>query len=93
MVVKNITTESVSINKSVQIDVNTMDVNDGYVLAGQTLDLSLSLTPFDLLESEQLKTNIYDGNLVFVISGVELTTSQCIQVYESGFSRYVISQL
>ena len=93
MVVKNITTESVSINKSVQIDVNTIDVNDGYVLEGQTLDLSLSLTPFDLLESEQLKTNIYDGNLVFVISGVELTTPQCIQVYESGFSRYVISQL
>lgn len=93
MVVKNITTESVSINKSVQIDVNTMDANDGYVLASQTLDLSLSLTPFDLLESEQLKTNIYDGNLVFVIGGVQLTTSQCIQVYESGFSRYVISQL
>jgi len=93
MVVKNITTESVSINKSVQIDVNTIDVNDGYVLAGQTLDLGLSLTPFDLLESEQLKTNIYDGNLVFVINGIELNTAQCIQVYESGFSRYVISQL
>jgi len=43
MIVKNISESNYFINKSVQIDVNTIDENDGYVLPNQTLDLSKSL--------------------------------------------------
>ena len=40
MIVKNTTNVAISINKAVQIDVYTPDVNDGLILAGQTIDLS-----------------------------------------------------
>ena len=69
MNVKNTTTGNISINKSVQIDVNTMDVNDGYVLPSQVLDLTKSMSSLDLMESEQLKDAIYSGGLIFVIDG------------------------
>ena len=88
MIVKNITADNIPINKSVQIDVNTPDSNDGYVLPNQILDLSKSLTPFDLLESQEVKKNIYEGNLIFVVNGIELESADCIEIYESGVSSW-----
>ena len=84
MDVKNITADNVSINKSVQIDVDTPDVNDGYVLPNQTLDLSKSLTVLDVMNSQQIKDAVYNGSLVFVVDGYEATTSNSIEIYESG---------
>lgn len=84
MQVKNTTSESFAINKSVQIDVNTPDLNDGYILASQTLDLSNSLSLFELTVSEELKSGIYSGSLVFVVDGLELDQNQSIEVYDSG---------
>ena len=88
MIVKNTTSQNVSINKSVQIDVNNIDPNDGYVLPGQTLDLSSSISYLELTQSELLKENIYNGNLVFVVNGIEIESSLCIQIYESGMSEW-----
>ena len=88
MIVKNITLENISINKSVQIDVNTMDPNDGYILPSQTIDLSNSMTSLDLMESEQLKEAIYSGSLIFVIDGYEVDQQQSIEVYESGATQW-----
>ena len=51
MDVKNKTLENYAINKAVQIDVNTPNLNDGYVLPNQKVDLSKSLTIIDLLLS------------------------------------------
>ena len=93
MVVKNISASNVAINKSVQIDVDTIDANDGYVLPNQTLDLSLSLSPLEILASQDLKQAVYDGNIIFVVDGDELSTATCIEIYKSGYSRYFISQL
>ena len=88
MNVKNTTTGNISINKSVQIDVNTMDVNDGYVLPSQVLDLTKSMSSLDLMESEQLKDAIYSGGLIFVIDGYEIDQQQSIEVYESGATQW-----
>ena len=88
MIVKNITLENIAINKSIQIDVNTPDANDGYVLPSQTLDLSKSLTVLDLLNSEQLKTAIYAGDLIYVVDGIEVDQTQSIQIYESGATQW-----
>ena len=52
MIIKNITTDSISINKSVQIDIYTADVNDGLVLPSQILDLSKSLTNNEIANCE-----------------------------------------
>ena len=88
MIVKNISTRNCSINKSVQIDVNTPDVNDGFILPNQVLDLSNSLSDFELSASEQFKNSIYSGELILVIDGVELDTSRSIEVYDSGTSEW-----
>ena len=88
MIVKNITASNISINKSVQIDVNTPDANDGYVLPNQVLDLNKSLTLFDLSESQEVKENVYAGNLVFVVNGIELDSSDSIEIYESGVTSW-----
>ena len=84
MIVKNTTTDNYPINKSVQIDVNTIDENDGYVLPGQSLDLSNSLSDTAISESEQVKEGIYSGSLVLVIDGEELTQSESIEIYKTG---------
>ena len=84
MKVKNTTQQSFAINKSVQIDVQTPDANDGYVLAGQTLDLSKSLTMTDLLESDQIRDGIYSGDLIFVVDGMDMTQDRSIEIYNSG---------
>lgn len=88
MKVKNTTIGNISINKSVQIDVNTMNANDGYVLPSQVLDLSKSMSSLDLMESEQLKDAIYSGELIFVIDGYEVDQQQSIEVYESGATQW-----
>lgn len=84
MIVKNITASNISINKSVQIDVNTPNVNDGYVLPSQILDLSKSLNMLDLSTSQELENSILSGDLILVVDGVEIDTIDSIRIYESG---------
>ncbi len=43
MEVKNKSLENYPINKSVQIDVSNPDINDGYILPDQTLELTKSI--------------------------------------------------
>ena len=88
MQVKNKTLENYHINKSVQIDVNTPDAYDGYILPEQTIDLSKSLSVIDLLLSEELKDGIYSGALVFVVDNIEVSTDQSIEIYESGATQW-----
>ena len=88
MYVKNKTLENYAINKAVQIDVNTPNLNDGYVLPNQKVDLSKSLTVIELLLSEQLKKGIYSGNLVFVVDNIEVNNQQSIEIYESGAAEW-----
>ena len=88
MKVKNISAQNFAINKSVQIGINTPDVNDGLVLVGQVLDLSLSLSDTALIASTQLQDGIYSGALVLVIDGDELSLSRSIEVYDSGASEW-----
>ena len=84
MIVKNISAESYAINKSVQIDVNTPDPNDGLILAGQTLDLSLSINDTELLASEQLNDGLVAGILVLVVEGDELSQNRSLEIYHAG---------
>ncbi len=84
MNVKNTTTESYAINKLVQINISTPDVNDGYLLANQALELSNSLTVTEIMDSEQLKEGIYSGSLIFVVDGIEVTRDRSIEIYQSG---------
>jgi len=88
MVVKNITEESLPINKSVQIDIDTPDTEDGLILAGQTLDLSKSINNFELMESLELRDHIFNGGLVFVISGTELSTNESKSLYYGGPTKW-----
>ena len=88
MKVKNISAQSFAINKSVQIDINTPDANDGLVLVGQVLDLSLSLSDTALMSSNQLQEGIYSGALVLVIDDEELSQQRSIEVYDSGSSEW-----
>jgi hypothetical protein len=88
MIVKNTTAQNFAINKSVQVDVNTPDVNDGYILPGQNLDLSKSMSLLDLMESSQLKEGIYSGDLVFVITGFPVEQSRSVEIYDSGSSQW-----
>ena len=88
MIVKNITAEKISINKSVQIDVYTPDVNDGYILAGQTLDLSVSMSQDDLFYSDEIKEGIMSGALIFIVENVEVEQSQSIEIYNGGTSQW-----
>lgn len=84
MIIKNTTNQNITINKSVQIDVNTPDSNDGYILPSQILDLTKSLSVIDLLNSQELKEGIYSGDLIFVVDGIEVDKSQSIEIYDSG---------
>ena len=86
MIVKNKSSQNISINKSVQIDVNTPDEDDGLVLVGQTLDLSISLRPNDLAENEDLEISFKNGDLVLVVDGEELRQDQTLAVYYGGAS-------
>ena len=88
MEVKNKTLENYAINKSVQIDVNTPDANDGYILPEQTIDLSKSLTVLDLLSSEELKAGIHSGDLVFVVNNLEVNQTQSMEIYDSGATQW-----
>ncbi len=88
MTVKNVTSESLPVNKSVQVNLNTPDNNDGLVLAGQTLDLSKSINNFELMESLELREHIFNGDLVFVISGTELSPLQSQAIYDSGPAKW-----
>jgi len=88
MKVKNVTEQNYAINKAVQIDVNTPNENDGYILPDQTLDLAKSLTLNELESSEQLREGVNSGALVFVINGLEIDQSESMQIYESGSSEW-----
>jgi hypothetical protein len=88
MKVKNLTAQKFAINKTVQIDTNTPNADDGYILPGQVLDLSKSLTFFNLADSEQLRQGIYSGELVFVINGLESEQAESVQVYDAGVSEW-----
>ena len=88
MIVKNLSSNNYPINKSVQIDLNTIDPNDGYILAGQTLDLSKSITDIELAESLELKNGLLSGDLILVVEGEELTQSQSVEFYNSGPSEW-----
>jgi len=88
MIVKNISETNYFINKSVQIDLNTIDENDGYVLPSQTLDLSKSLSTIDIMNSDELKQGVFDGYLVFVINDYVLNTLESIELYNSGPSEW-----
>ena len=88
MRVKNITAQNYAINKSVQIDVNTPNANDGYILPNQTLDLSKSLRFSDLMYSEELKEGIYSGSLIFVVNNLEIDQVQSVQIYDAGVSEW-----
>ncbi len=84
MIVKNTTSETYYINGSVQIDVNTPDANDGSILAGQTLDLCLSMNHFDLMQSEDLKEGIESGSIVLVTGPQPLTQQESKVIYDAG---------
>lgn len=84
MIVKNISNASIPINGAVQIGVNDPDPNDGLVLVGQTLNLSLSLDQFDLMQSENLKDAIEAGDLVLVTGSQPLTQQESMVVYSAG---------
>ena len=84
MIIKNITTDSISINKSVQIDIYTADANDGLVLPSQILDLSKSLTNNEIVNDQVLKAAVYAGEIIFVVDGIELDQMHSIEVYDSG---------
>lgn len=84
MIIKNITTGSIPINKSVQIDIYTADVNDGLVLPSQILDLSKSLTNNEIVNDQVLKAAVYAGEIIFVVDGIELDQMHSIEVYDSG---------
>jgi len=84
MIVKNISNAPIPINGSVQIGVNDPDPNDGLVLAGQTLNLSLSLDQFELMESDQLKNAIVDGDLVLVTGLQPLNQQDSVLIYSAG---------
>jgi hypothetical protein len=88
MVVKNVSLENIYINKSVQISTTTIDPNDGIVLPGQTLDLSKSMTLYDLMESEDLNKAINSGDLVMVTGGVPLNSIQSVSLYKSGSTEW-----
>jgi len=84
MIVKNISTDAIPINGSVQIGVNDPDPNDGLILSGQTLNLSLSLNQFDLMQSEQLQNAIHSGDIVLVTGSQPLTQQESIVIYSAG---------
>jgi len=88
MKVKNVTGTNYAINKTVQIDVNTPNINDGYILPDQTLDLTKSLTLAELDSAQQLRDGLKSGSLVFVINGLQVDQSESIQIYESGHSEW-----
>lgn len=88
MVVKNVTTGPLPVNKSIQVSLAIPDSDDGLVLAGQTLDLSKSINNFELMESLELRDHIFNGDLVFVISGTELSPPQSQALYNSGPAKW-----
>ena len=83
MIVKNISAQSVKINKSVQIDLDTPNNDDGLILAGQTIDLSISLSRTELEQSSQIKEAIESGLLILVVNGVEETKEQSLEVLKN----------
>ena len=88
MIVKNTTEDNIYINKSVQVDINTVNENDGIILPSQTLDLAKSLTNNEIVNDQALKAAVYSGDIVFVIEEVELSKSESIEIYESGPSEW-----
>ncbi len=88
MTVKNITENPLSVNKCVQINLETPDSDDGKVLPGQTLDLSKSINNFELMESLELRDHIFNGDLIFVISGTELSPVQSQAIYNGGPTKW-----
>ncbi len=88
MIVKNISNAAIPINGSVQIGVNTPDPNDGLVLVGQTLNLSLSLDDFDLMQSENFKDAIESGDLVMVTGSQPLTQEESMVIYAAGVGEW-----
>ena len=88
MVVKNVSLENIFINQSVQISTTITDPNDGIVLPGQTLDLSKSMSLYDLMESEGLNEAINSGGLVMVTGGVALSSTESISLYKSGSTEW-----
>ena len=86
MIVRNTTGKTISINQSVQTDVYTPDENDGLILAGQTIDLSKSLNNRELIEHQQLREALNQGDLVLVVGGLELLQSDSLEVYNTGES-------
>ncbi len=81
MIVKNISANSIKINKAVQIDLNTTSADDGLVLAGQTIDLSISISRIEIEESEQIKEALLAGSLVLVVSGIEETKEHSLEIF------------
>lgn len=84
MIVKNTTGSPYPISSSVQTGVDSPDANDGVVLAGQTLDLSVSMDLMNLIESQELKDGIESGDLVLIVGGQELDSNQSTEIYNSG---------
>ena len=84
MIVKNTTEDNIYINKSVQVDINTINENDGIILPSQTLDLAKSLTNNEIVNDQILKAAVYSGDIVFVVDGMELDQMHSIEVYDSG---------
>lgn len=88
MKVKNTTGSNYPINKSVQVDVNTISADDGVVLPGQTLDLAKSMSLFEMMDNHQIRDGIYSGDLVFVVAGSPLEQTRSVEVYDSGPSNW-----
>ena len=88
MNIKNVSSESIFINKSVQIDINTPHINDGYILEGQTIDLSKSMTYIEINSNQEFKKGINNGDLVFVLNGLETDNAQTLEIYNYGLSQW-----
>ena len=88
MIVKNKSTGNYPINKSIQVSLDSPSNDDGYILPGQEIDLSKSISVIDLLDSSELRDGIYSGDLVFVVDNIEVDQSQSIDIYNSGATQW-----
>ena len=69
---KNISGSDYDINNLV-VDPQVLDpANDGKILAGQVIDISVSLTPEQIDDSDQIFDGINNGILVFCDSNEKL---------------------
>ena len=89
--IKNTTGSDISIDNIVQIDISTPDVNDGFILSGQTLNLLNSFRIHSVLNHEEIIDGISSGDLVFVIGGVEQTMQQSIDFWDLGMTAWAFT--